>query len=170
MISILILFPFFCIAAQPDSISISDRPVKHGYTNLVGPRLGVSIIPGEAAHKLEDNFKVAPVFTQFGWQWETRFLTVEGGINGITEFILLVEGIEQGVFLPNLMMFVGVRSPQGGEFCIGPNISMTGIGYAMGFGETSKQGELNIPVNFFIALNKKGFRFGLLFGFNAEKG
>ena len=169
MMSILILLPFYCIAARPDSISISDRPVKHGYTNLVGPRLGVSIITGEAANKLKDNFNIAPIVTQFGWQWETRFLTVEGGVSGISEFTLLVEGVEQGVFLPSLSMTMGFRSRQGGQFCIGPNISMTGVSYSFGFGVTSKQGKINIPVNFSIALSKKGFRFSFLFGFSTEK-
>ena len=64
IILIFILFPFYSICAQPDSSSTSTS----GYTNLVGPRLGVTLVTGKAADKLQDELDAGPFITQFGWQ------------------------------------------------------------------------------------------------------
>lgn len=169
IIGILILFPFCSICARPDSSSTSVQSINPGYTNLIGPRLGVTLVTGESADKLKEKFDAGPFITQFGWQWETRFFTVEGGMTGVTELVLLVGGMEQGIFLPSLSMLVGIRSPQGVEFGVGPNVSLAGAGYVIAFGATTKHGKLNFPMNFSIAISKRSARFSLLFGFNAAK-
>ena len=169
IIRLLVLFPFCSIFAQSDSSSAVGQSAGPGYTNLFGPRLGITLVTGESAVQLKDKFDAGPFITQFGWQWETRFFTVEGGITGVTELVLLVGGMEQGIFLPSLSMLIGIRSPKGIEFGVGPNLSLAGAGYAVAFGATKKYGELNFPMNFSIVMSKKSARFSLLFGFNAAK-
>jgi hypothetical protein len=169
IIWIFILFPFCSIFAQPDSSSTWDQSRSQEYTKLSGPRLGITLVTAESADKLKDELDAGPFVTQFGWQWETRFFTVEGGMTGVTEFVLLVGGMEQGVVLPSLSVLVGFRSPRGAEFGVGPNVSLAGAGYVIAFGVTTKHGKLNIPMNFSIAMTQKSPRFSLLFGFNAAK-
>ena len=62
----------FCYA-QGDS-SYSYEPVS-----LFGPRIGFTIIGGETADKLRDDYDAVPFITQFGWQFEWRFFSVDDG-------------------------------------------------------------------------------------------
>jgi hypothetical protein len=151
-------------AAAPDATA---EPAGPGYRSFTGPRLGLTLITGETADKLRKDFEAGPWISQFGWQWETRFMTVEGGVTGVTEFVLLAGGMEQGVFLPSLSMLIGLRGPGGLEFGLGPNLSLAGAGYVLALGATKTSGKLNFPVNLSAALGRKGARISLLFGFNA---
>jgi hypothetical protein len=97
--------------------------------NLSGPRMGMSLLMGEAAAiyqapQSEGGFDALPVLFQFGYQFEVQYLN-EGNIQGLFEFIPLVGGIEQGFFIPSLTILNGLRSNKNGvEFAFGPTISM----------------------------------------------
>lgn len=136
---------------------------------LSGPRLGVSIIGGSLANKLRKDYGAKSFITQFGWQFEWRFLTIEGGPAGIVECIPLMGGLEQGLFLPSLTTPIGVRFRNGFEFGLGPSVSLTGFSIAIAMGYTFQAGHLSLPINISILPSKAGARFSLTFGFNMRK-
>lgn len=84
--------------------------------------------------------------TQYGWQWETRFADGHD-ITGLVEWIVLVGGMEKGLFLPSVSSLVGVRTSSNLEFAFGPNLSLSGIGAVLAVGYNFKIGEINLPMN-----------------------
>ena len=123
-----------------DSLAKSPR----GRMSLSGPRFGVSLVKGDNADRLKERFDVKPIVTQFGWQFETRFLSTTDGFAGLSEWIPLVAGVEQGVFLPSLSWLIGFRSPKGNELGFGPNISLGGVGSGRGYHCKDRDIELSI--------------------------
>ena len=127
---------------------------------LAGPRLGFTFIsPGPIADFLHDGFdfdeeddgqygSTGPAFTTlYGWQWESRFADGGGESVGIVEWIVLVGGMEKGMFLPSASSIIGARMDNGLEFGVGPNLSLSGIGMVFGMGYNFKSGNLNLPIN-----------------------
>ena len=137
--------------------------------NLSGPRIGCTVLSGKLADKLKEKLDVDPFITQFGWQFETRFFSVESGVSGVLEWILLVGGFEQGVALPSISWLIGMRTAKGIEFGTGPNISAGGLAIVIAGGVTLKSGYLNFPINLAIAPSKNGNRISLIVGFNVRK-
>ncbi|MFN5705886.1 MAG: hypothetical protein ACK45U_08540 [bacterium] len=136
---------------------------------LSGPRIGFTFIgAGSTADALKTEFNASPFITQFGWQFEKQYFALDNGTAGLVEFVGLIGGLEQGLFLPSANMLVGVRSSSGAEFAFGPNISISGAAFVLAVGHTYKSGNLNFPVNFAVVPSSKGVRFSLLFGFNAQ--
>ena len=163
---------------------------------LAGPRLGVTLItPGSTADFIHEGFgfddnedgkygSTGSAFTtQYGWQWESRFADGGGSITGIVEWIALVGGMEQGMFLPSVSSVIGVRTANGLEVGVGPNLSLSGIGMVFGVGHNFKSGNLNLPVNLVIMPGKSkegdsngesytynsGARISIMVGFNMSK-
>jgi hypothetical protein len=148
-----------------DSLAKSSR----GRMSLSGPRFGVSLVKGDNADRLKERFDVKPIVTQFGWQFETRFLSTTDGFAGLSEWIPLVAGVEQGVFLPSLSWLIGFRSAKGNEIGFGPNISLGGVGLVLAGGITARTETLNFPFNVAVALYKQSVTISLLVGFNAAE-
>lgn len=114
-----------------------------------GPRFGLTVItPGTTADHISDLGK-NPFITQFGWQFETRIFTIDDGPSGLVEFIPLIGGMEQGLFLPSANLLIGLRS--GGknacEIAVGPNLSVSGLGMVFAAGTNFRSGKVNFPVN-----------------------
>lgn len=150
-----------------------------------GPRLGLTFLtPGTMTNDLSERGK-NPVLVQFGWQFETRLFSIENGPTGIVEFVPLVAGMEQGLFLPNASLLVGLRGagPRAFEFAVGPNLSITGLGMVFALGTNFTSGNVNFPVNLAyipsIGTNKtvngqkvteqSGHKITLTVGFNLRK-
>lgn len=150
---------FVCNAQESDTYHY--QPVS-----LFGPRMGVTFLGGEVADRLRDKYDAVPIVTQFGWQFEWRFFSVDDGPTGVVEIIPLVGGLEQGLFLPNLSVPMGIRTASGFEMGIGPNVSITGFSIVIAVGQTFKAGQLYLPVNLAFVPSNKGPRFSLVFGFN----
>jgi len=139
---------------------------QYGPTSLTGPRLGFTIIGGEMAEKLKDDYDAVPIVTQFGWQFEWRFFSIEDGPTGVVEIIPLIGGVEQNLFLPSLSALIGIRSKTGVEFRMGPNVSVSGFSIVLSGGVTLKSGVLNWPLNLAYVPTQNGGRLTFLFGFN----
>ena len=137
---------------------------------LSGPRFGVTFLTREMRDSIQVTFeeKVGAVITQFGWQWERQFRNNGGGLTPVTEWVLLVGGLEQGVFLPSLSWMVGLRSLGGTEFGVGPNVGPGGMGMVLAAGVTRTNGDVNIPFNIAVVPSKLGLRIGFLAGFNSQ--
>jgi hypothetical protein len=153
--------PAFCQLAPPRASSLS----------LAGPRFGVTSLGQGIVDKLrtERNITVRPLITQFGWQAEKQFYTRDSGVTAVNEWILLLGGLEQGVVLPSLSWMVGMRTHEGAEFGIGPNITPAGVALALAAGVTFRAGAVNVPMNFAVVPSKDGTRVSFLTGFTLRK-
>ena len=139
---------------------------------LAGPRIGVTFLtPGFMSEELETS-----MITQYGWQWESRFAD-NGDVAGLVEWVVVVGGMERQMFLPSISSLVGVRTGEGMEFAVGPNLSATGINMVFTIGKNFKSGDLNFPVNLAFVPNgnvwgedeESGARISLMIGFNIGK-
>lgn len=165
----------FTASATRVSLSSNDSqapaPLRTPDTmSLSGPRIGVTFLSDGVARKLlENDIEVGSFVSQFGWQKERRFLSSDNGATAVTEWILLVGGIDQGLFLPSLSWLVGFRTAKGIEFAVGPNLTPVGSAIAAAAGMTLRVGNLNVPVNLAVVPSKSGVRVSLLAGFNARR-
>ena len=132
---------------------------------LAGPRIGFTYITaGPIADFIHEGFDFdeddkfgssGPAFTTlYGWQWESRFAD-GGNVTGIVEWIVLVGGMEKGLFLPSASSIIGARMDNGLEFGVGPNLSLSGIGMVFGVGYNFKSGNLNLPVSISVIPGRK---------------
>jgi hypothetical protein len=139
--------------------------------SLSGPRMGVTFLSDGIVGKLKDDasLNISPVVTQFGWQFEKQFYSTENGPTAVTEWVVLVGGLEQGVVLPSVSWLVGMRTMKGAEFGIGPNLTPVGAALAIAAGMTFRAGALNVPVNVAVVPSKSGVRVSLLAGFNTRR-
>jgi hypothetical protein len=164
---IVVMCALFAGAAPADAQPL--LPPVTQTVSLSGPRFGLTILPQGVIDKLqtEHGIDVGPNISQFGWQFEKQFYSKrEGGVTAITEFVVLAGGMDQGVLLPSLSWLVGLRTPEGAEFGIGPNITPAGTALAIAAGMTFRAGALNVPVNVAIVPSKTGTRISLLSGFS----
>jgi hypothetical protein len=160
-ISILVLMICSSALAQ----SPVPPPVKT--VNLSGPRIGVtSLSQGVVDALAERDINVRPLISQFGWQFERQFYSKNGGLTAVNEWVVLVGGLEQDVVLPSLSWIVGLRTREGAEFGVGPNITPAGTAIVFAAGVTFRSGALNLPVNFAVVPSKAGTRVSMLAGFN----
>jgi hypothetical protein len=109
------------------------------------------------------------VITQFGWQFEKQFYSKDSGITAVNEWVVLLGGMEQGVALPSVSWIVGLRTREGAEFGVGPNITPAGVALAIAAGVTFRTGALNVPVNVAVVPSKSGMRVSMLSGFNFRR-
>jgi hypothetical protein len=64
---------------------------------------------------------------------------------------------------------VGLRSRDGLELGIGPNVTPGGVALAMAAGVTVRAGVVNVPVNVAVVPSKVGTRVSILTGFNMRR-
>jgi hypothetical protein len=132
---------------------------------LAGPRFGVTFLNLEARAKLADRgIEVGTVISQFGWQFERSFESGDA-IAPVTEVVVLVGGLDQGVFLPSLTWIVGLRSAGGMEVGVGPNVTPAGFALAIAAGAVVRQRTLNIPITVAAVPSATGVRMSMLTGF-----
>ena len=131
-------------------ISLVIQTTSAQVEKLSGPRFGFTYISdGSLMYNLNDLPNVSkanPLIAQFGWQFEKQFMNA-GNTAGIVEFIPLIGGFEQGLFLPSFSTLVGIRNANGFELAVGPNLSLSGIGMVLGAGFNLKSGNINFPIN-----------------------
>ena len=158
------------ILCAPALSQTAEPPVAQA-ASLSGPRLGFTLLSDGIVERLKDDagINVRPVVTQFGWQFEKQFYSTENGPTAVTEWVVLVGGLEQGVVLPSVSWLVGMRTMKGAEFGIGPNITPVGAALAIAAGVTFRAGALNVPVNLAVVPSKSGVRVSLLAGFNTRR-
>lgn len=150
---------------------IPPQPSAPQEISLSGPRFGVTILSPETVDAIwnERGLTVRPMVSQFGWQFEKNVYVNPEGLAVVTEFIPLLSGLEQGLALPSLNWMVGVRTPTGIEFGIGPNITPVGVGLVIAGGVTVKTGSLNVPLNFAYASSQHGGRVSIMTGFSIRR-
>jgi len=141
-------------------------PIAHE-ADLSGPRFGLTLLSDGVVDELaKHDVAVGPHISQFGWQFEKQFFTKGGPVTMVTEWVALVGGLEQSVVLPSLSWMVGVRTRDGAEFGIGPNITPAGTALVLATGMTFRAGAVNVPVNVAVVPSRVGTRVSLLTGFS----
>jgi len=155
-------------AAPAFSQPVIPTPVRT--VSLSGPRIGFTTLSDGVMEELQrDDTDLRPLITQFGWQFEKQFYTKDGALTAVNEWIVLFGGLEQGIAIPSLSWMVGLRTREGAEFGIGPNVSPAGVALALAAGLTFKTGGLNIPVNVAVVPSSSGARVSMLTGFNFRR-
>jgi hypothetical protein len=138
--------------------------------DLSGPRFGLSLLSEDLVAKLaERDVVVNTHISQFGWQLEKLFYTRGSGVSMVTEFVALVGGLDQSVALPSVSWMVGVRTRDGAEFGIGPNVTPAGTALVLATGMTFRAGAFNIPVNVAVVPSKAGSRVTFLSGISLRR-
>ena len=116
-----------CLAAPAGAASaqsVIDPPPFTKTVNLSGPRFGLTALSTGVVDELHKrNIDVGPNISQFGWQFEKQFYSGESGVAAVNEWVILLGGLDQGVALPSVSWLVGLRTREGAEFGIGPNIT-----------------------------------------------
>ena len=98
--------------------------------SLSGPRMGLVTILGKdgdilTGDKQSGGYDAWPILTQFGYQFEVSYLNA-GSVQALFEFVPMISGLEQGLFIPNVSILHGIRSNISGlEFAFGPIFSLT---------------------------------------------
>ena len=166
-----LLVVLFVLSAIPAAAqNLIQPPSRPRTVNLSGPRFGVtSLSDGVRNTLLERGIEARPMITQFGWQAEKAFYTSDSGVAAVSEWVLLLGGLEQDLAIPSLTWLVGMRTANGAEFGIGPNITPSGTALALAAGVTFRSGFVNIPVNVAFVPSKAGTRVSFLTGFNMRR-
>lgn len=95
---------------------------------LQGPRMGAAVFVGEGGRRMqrprsEGGYDAFPIMFQFGYQFEKQYLT-EGKTQCLVEFVPMISGLDQGMFIPSFTFMNGLRSNVNGmEIAIGPTFT-----------------------------------------------
>ena len=147
-----------------------DLPPVTETANLSGPRFGMTMLSDGVINKLWDRgIVVRPSITQFGWQWEKQFFARNSGVTMVTEWVGLVGGLEQSLVLPSLSWLIGIRSREGAEFGLGPNVTPAGVALVFAAGMTFHTGAFNVPINVAVVPSKSGTRVSVMTGFSLRR-
>jgi hypothetical protein len=157
------------VCAPAFSQPIAPPPAE--MLTLSGPRFGATVLSNGVIDKLrvENGIELRPMITQFGWQFEKQFYSPRQGPAALSEWVVLLGGLEQGVALPSISWLAGLRTSTGAEFAIGPNVTPAGVALAIAAGTTFRWGVMNVPVNFAVVPSKTGVRVSVLSGFSLRR-
>jgi hypothetical protein len=155
------------------SMTIQPAPGIPPYAksiSLAGPRFGLTVLSDDTIAQLhEHDIDVRSTISQFGWQFEHEFYSKQDGPTVLNEWVFLLGGLDQGVAIPSLNWLVGLRTREGTEFGIGPNITPAGVALAVAAGITLRAGVINVPVTLAAVPSKFGTRVSVLTGFTLRK-
>jgi hypothetical protein len=100
---------------------------------------------------------------------ERQFFATGSGLAVLNEWVGLLGGLDQGYAVPSVSWMVGVRSSEGLEFGLGPNVSPGGVALALAAGVTVRAGVVNVPLNVAIVPSQAGMRVSMLAGFTLRR-
>ena len=140
-------------------------------TRRSGPRFGLVFLGGtipDTATALTQRH-VGTVVSFFGWEFQHRLGRNPGGPQPITDLVVGLAGLEEGVALPTVSAVIGLRMPDGLEFGIGPNFSGVGPALVLTAGVTQHMGTINVPVDVAVVPSALGTRVSVTTGFNVMR-
>lgn len=100
-----------------------------GKMNNSGPRIGVGMMTGDfrefATRPVDQGgLDIAPTISMIGYQFEAQYVGTEN-FSGLFEFLVNINGLEQGQFMPSVTILNGFRFGKAGwEFAFGPGFSL----------------------------------------------
>src|SRR4051794_23450241 len=94
----------FAVALATPALSQTPASPTGEPISLSGPRFGVTVLSDGVVRTLKDDdgITIAPVISQFGWQFEKQWPTSADGPSAVTEWVLMFGGLDQGTVLPSL--------------------------------------------------------------------
>jgi len=168
--AVIVLSSVLVLAGAASAQNVLDPPGFTKTVNLSGPRFGLTALsPGVVDELHKRKIDVTSNISQFGWQFERQFYTRGSGVSAVNEWVVLLGGLDQGVALPSVSWMVGLRTREGAEFGIGPNVTPAGVALALAGGVTFRAGNLNVPMNVAVVPSKVGSRISVLTGFNMRR-
>jgi hypothetical protein len=168
---------FIILSAAP-SLTAQNTSVLNqiilGEKNYGGPRIGVTMVPGNTVLASEMKKKnIGRMLSQFGWQFEYQVVPDGGGPSFVIQFVPLAGGVEYGTLIPSGTLAMGVRLPDGIEFGLGPNVIVStekiSSSLVVSLGKSFNYGGVNIPLDLVFATNPNGNRISLMFGYSLQK-
>ena len=168
--AVLVLTCLAVTVVSASAQSVIQPPPFTKTVNLSGPRFGMTALSTGVVDELKQrNIDVGANISQFGWQFEKQFYSRESGVAAVNEWVVLLGGLDQGVALPSISWLVGLRTREGAEFGIGPNVTPAGVALALAGGVTFRAGNLNVPMNVAVVPSRAGTRISVLTGFNMRR-
>ena len=125
-----------------NAISYDQQPVIKGDVgriNNAGPRIGYSMLTGRLNEfatrpEREGGLDIFPGVSMIGYQFEKQYIGTDN-FAALGEVLVTVSGLEQGVFLPSLVLMNGFRfGKKGWEIAFGPGFGISRKSY--GFFDT----------------------------------
>ena len=170
MRSLPLTLTFVAVALPAFAQSGPNAPPLPRSLSLAGPRIGVSVLSEGVVKALQDReITIGSTISQFGWQFERQFYTNDSGITALNEWVALFGGLDQGVTIPSFSWLVGLRTREGAEIGVGPNVTPAGVALVVAAGVTMRAGPLNVPMNFAVVPTKAGTRMTILTGFTLRR-
>ena len=137
--------------------TVASLTIKNSFDNAVnnpsknrlrldGPRMGATVFTGTTAKILQSpttqgGYGAVPVMFQFGYQFEKQYLN-SANIQALFEFIPMVTGLDQGLFIPSFTFMHGIRSNKSGwELAFGPSFSL--VKKAKGYYDSNNDWQLS---------------------------
>ena len=155
------------LAAQPP---VSGRAVIITEPDdRAGPRFGAAYFTRGSETARSEGRPLYPLTTLVGWQIEHPFDLGEDFPSFMTEFVVLVGGLEQNVFLPSATWLFAFRQTNGIEFGFGPSVNASGTQFALAAGLTHRFSKVNMPVNLAVAPARVGVAVSLTAGLNVRR-
>jgi hypothetical protein len=115
------------LTKQNDFDNLINNPTEYRLASD-GPRMGFTVFTGTSAARLRESqssggYEAFPMMFQFGYQFEKQYLN-EGRYQALFEFIPMITGIDQQLFIPSLTIMNGFRDNyKGWEIAFGPTFS-----------------------------------------------
>lgn len=173
MVRIAPIIALLLVAAAPGhaAAQAADDGPRTGLERhrLAGPRFGFTTFTGEVADRRRQA-ELETVMSQFGWQLETRILSLESGNQALIEWVFLMGGVESDEFNLSASFLTGYRLANGLEFGVGPSLSYSPktethtSAIVLAGGTTLPLGEIFVPVNLAVAMAEGGPRITTLIG------
>lgn len=116
------------VVEQLTQVEEPIAPLTSSY-KLSGPRIGMAYVTGDLNETIQrprnkGGFDGYPYLSQIGYQFEVQYLSA-GNFLSLIEFLVMLSGMEQQMFIPTLVFTNGFRlSKQGLEIAFGPTISL----------------------------------------------
>lgn len=112
--------------------NISDLPTTK--INNSGPRMGAAYMGGHLGKRYTGDeayggYGSSHVISQIGYQLEAQYLSA-GNLQALAEFLFIIGGLDQQLFIPSLVIMNGFRlSNSGWEIAFGPSFGVTKTAY-----------------------------------------
>lgn len=159
-ISSVSLFWMVMLVSAAMADDLYDKPP--GFQFIIGPRLGINytnLTPDEFSEVVNevfnDNEEYFPLTSVFGVIFEQRILLGNTESHFAFQEVIMLNGLEQSIFLPSGSFLIGFRAASGFEVGAGATVSLSGVGVMVAAGWTFTTSGVYIPVDLSMVIPNK---------------
>ena len=159
------------IVREPRTLPVAAYDDLEDTTRRSGPRFGVVYLGGTLTDTVAARARksVRSLVSFFGWDFQYQIGRNSGGPQPLTDFLVGVGGLEQGVVLPSVSFVIGMRLPNAVEFGVGPNVSGAGPALVLTAGITRRMGTVAVPIDVAVVPSSIGTLVSVTTGFNVSR-